>query len=336
MSARLSLFWITLGVALLVVSAGCGRGGARPTGEGLPPVSTSVPGAAASGTGTPSAADTAAASAAATRTGQAQSGQTQPGSSNGSGNGNGSERAAGGTTPVAEPGGGSGNGNPGGGNGAEGAPLHIPAVILNIGSDLQTEYGKVVADVTSECGGTLCVSVSKQGTGYECGSIVTVNGAAITPVTTTDSQGNDFITVPRGANIVINGNALGLENLTCPSEQPAVAVAGDWFTVGKPIGGSGDGGAFAAATAAITTACGDGTSCVSLKVAGGPNLCDVDPQPGVPVNIPVGSSTDIKVLRGGTITLNGNADGSSSNCPSGDSGTSGGTALPSGQADPAP
>lgn len=281
-------------------------------------MSTSVPSAAASGTGTgtPSAADTAAASAAATRTGQAQSGPTQPGQT--------------------QPGSGKGNGNPGGGNGAQGAPLHIPAVILNIGSDLQTEYGKVVADVTSECGGTLCVSVSKQGTGYECGSIVTVNGAAITPVTTTDSQGNDFITVPRGANIVINGNALGLENLACPSEQPAVAVAGDWFSAGKPIGGSGDGGAFAAATAAITTACGDGTSCVSLKVTGGPNLCDVDPQPGVPANIPVGGSTDIKVLRGGTITLNGNADGSFSNCPSGDSGTPGGTALPSGQADPAP
>ena len=295
MPTRMRLFWITLAAALLAACAGCGKGGIVPAGEGAPPANTFTPGAATSSTAIQaSATDTATATAAAPQTGHAQ---------------------------------------PGGGGGAQGAPLHIPAVILNIGSDLQTEYDMVVSDVTTECGGTLCVSVSKEGTGYECGSTVTVNGAQITPVTTPDNQ---FITVPRGASIVINGNALGQENLPCPSDQPAVTVASDWFSAGKPIGGQGDGGAFDDATAAITTACGDGTSCVSLKVAGGPSLCDVEPQPGVPPDIPAGSSsTDIKVLRGATITLDGNADGSSGNCPS-DSSSSTGGSSPGGQSTPSP
>lgn len=225
----------------------------------------------------------------------------------------------------------------GGGGGAQGAPLHIPAVIINIGKDLQTEYDKVVNDVRTECGGTLCVSVSKEGTGYECGSTVSVNGTQITLEFTTDSQGNQFITVPRGASIVINGNALGLESLPCPSSQPAVAVASDWFSTGKPIGGPGDGGAFDQAAAAIKSACGDGSSCVSLKVAGGPNLCSVEPQQGVPPDKPTGSSsTDIKLLRGETITLDGNADGSFSNCPSDNSSSSGGGGSSGDQSTPSP
>jgi hypothetical protein len=210
-------------------------------------------------------------------------------------------------------------------------------VIINIGKDLQTEYDKVVNDVRTECGGTLCVSVSKEGTGYECGSTVSVNGTQITPEFTTDSQGNQFITVPRGVSIVINGNALGLESLPCPSSQPAVAVASGWFSTGKPIGGPGDGGAFDQAAAAIKSACGDGSSCVSLKVAGGPNLCSVEPQQGVPPDKPTGSSsTDIKLLRGETITLDGNADGSFSNCPSDNSSSSGGGGSSGDQSPPSP
>jgi len=279
MPTRMRLFWITLTAVLLAACAGCTKGGIGPIGEGAPPANTSTPGAATSSVAIQaSATDSTPATPAATQAGQAQ---------------------------------------PGGGSGAQGAPLHIPAVILNIGSDLQTEYDMVVSNVMTECGGTLCVSVSKEGTGYECGSTVTVDGTQVTPDITTDSQGNQLITVPRGASIVINGNALGLENLSCPSDQPAVAVASDWFSAGKPIGGQGDGGAFDDATAAIASACGDGTSCVSLQVTGGPDLCGVEPQPGSPPDIPAGSNdTEIKVLRGGTITLDGNADGSSGTCPS--------------------
>ena len=308
MWTRMSLFWIPLTVVLLAVCVGCGKGGVSPTGEGAPLVNAPSPSAVTSSIATPSgaahttsggAANNTPVTAAATRTRQAQ--------------------------PK------------GGGGGAQGAPLHIPAVIINIGKDLQTEYDKVVNDVRAECGGTLCVSVSKEGTGYECGSTVSVNGTQITPEFTTDSQGNQFITVPRGASIVINGNALGLESLPCPSGQSAVAVASDWFSTGKPIGGPGDGGAFDAATAAIKTACGDGTSCVNLKVAGGPNLCSVEPQQGVPPDIPAGSSsTDIKVLRGDTITLDGNADGSFSNCPSDNSSSSGGGGSSGDQSPPSP
>jgi hypothetical protein len=195
---------------------------------------------------------------------------------------------------------------------------------LNLGADLQTEYDAVSRDVMAECGGTLCVSVSKAGTGRECGYIVSVNGAQMFPATGTDSQGNQIITVPRGASIAVNGNALGAENLPCPSDQPVVAVASDWISLGKPIGGPGDGGAFDGATAAITTACGDGTSCVTVKVAGGPVLCSVDPQPDA------GAGADIALLRGGTITLNGNADGSFTNCPTDNSGSPGGGSPNSG------
>jgi hypothetical protein len=293
MSARMSLFWIALSVALLVACSGCGKGGVSPTGEGAPPV-----------TATPSAtADTTPATAATARTGQAQSGGGGNGNSRGGGSGNS---------------GSGGSGNSGGGGGAQGAPLHIPEIILHIGTDLQTEYDAVFRDVATECGGTLCVSVGKEGTGLECGYTVSVNGAQISPVGGTDSQGNQIITVPRGASIVVNGNALGAETLPCPSDQPVVAVASDWISLGKPIGGPGDGGAFDGVTAAITAACGDGTSCVTVKVAGGPVLCSVDPQPAA------GVGADITLLRGGTITLNGNADGSYTNCPTDNSGSPGG------------
>jgi hypothetical protein len=187
---------------------------------------------------------------------------------------------------------------------------------LNIGEDLQTEYDKVFHDVVTECGGTLCVSVGKAGTGKECDYAVTMNGTPVNVAGGFDSQGSQYITVPRGARIVIDGNALGSPTLPCPSDQPAVAVASYWFSPGKSIGGPGEGGVFDAATAAITSACSDGTSCVSLKVVGGPLLCDADPQPD--------QDGGIEVLRGATITLNGNADGSYNNCPSDSSGSPGG------------
>lgn len=285
MLARTNLFWITLTVVLLAACAGCGKGGVSPTGEGAPLANASSPGTVTSSIATPGgAADTTPVTAAATRTRQAQ--------------------------PQ--------------GGGAQGAPLHIPAVIIHIGSDLQKEYDKVVNDVKNECGGTLCVSVSEKGTGLECDSTVSVNGTRINPEFTTDSQGNQFITVPRGASIVIDGNAFGqaLPFLACPSDKPGVTVASDWSSTGKLIGGPGGGGAFDQATAAIKTACGDGTSCVSLKVAGGPTLCNVELQQGE------NSGSGIKILRGGTITLDGNADGSSSNCPSDNSSSSGGGGSP--------
>ena len=278
MSARMSLSWITLAVALLVACSGCGKGGASPTGEGAPPV-----------TATPSAtADTTSGTAAASGTGQAQSGG----------------------------GGGSGNSG-GGGGGAQGAPLHIPAIILNIGEDLQTEYDKVFHDVVTKCGGTLCVSVGKAGTGKECDYAVTMNGTPVKVDGGFDSQGSQYITVPRGARIVIDGNALGSPAQPCPSDQPAVAVASSWISYpGNSIGGPGDGGVSDAATAAITRACGDGTSCVHLKVIGGPLLCAVDPSPD--------QDGSITVLRGATITLNGNVDGlDNNNCPSDSSGSPG-------------
>src|SRR5215469_9401551 len=114
MSERMSRCWITLTVVLLVACSGCGKGGASPTGEGAPPV-----------TATPSAnADTTPATAVATGTGQAQLG------------------------------GGGGSGNSGGGGGAQGAPLHIPSIIIQLGEDLQTEYNAVVANVVDQCRGT--------------------------------------------------------------------------------------------------------------------------------------------------------------------------------------
>jgi hypothetical protein len=283
MSARMSLSWITLAVALLVACSGCGKGGASPTGEGAPPV-----------TATPSAtAETTSGTAAATGTGQAQSGG----------------------------GGGSGNSG-GGGGGAKGAPLHIPAIILHIGEDLQTEYDKVFHDVVTKCGGTVCVSVGKAGTGKECDYTVTMNGTPVNVAGGAD-QGNQYITVPRGARIVIDGNALGSSTQPCPSDQPAVAVASSWISQpGNSIGKPGDGGVSDAARAAIISACNDGTACVHLKVVGGPLLCAVDPSP---------DQGSITVLRGATITLNGNADGlDNNNCPSDSSGTPGSSTPGSG------
>jgi hypothetical protein len=186
MPARTYQFWITLAVALLV-TCGCDRGGASPTGEGAPP--GTVPSSAA--------ASVAAVSAPAT-------GATT-----------GSQRSSGGGNS----GGGNSGGNSGGG-GAQGAPLQIPAIILQQGDKLQDAYDAVVSDVTSACGGTQCVSVSTAGAGKECNFTVTVNGVTqVDPAPSTDSQGNQFDIVPRGASIVINGNADGSSGNTCPDNS---------------------------------------------------------------------------------------------------------------------
>jgi hypothetical protein len=186
MPARLRQFWITLAVALLVACGGCDLGGASPTGEGAPPVTAPSSGAAASGAAAPGPATDGTAG-------------SPPSSGHASSGGNGS-------------------GNSGGG-GAQGAPLQIPAIILQQGTDLQTEYNAVVSDVTSECGGALCVSVSTAGAGLECDFTVTVNGVTqVDPPPSTDSQGNQVDIVPRGASIVINGNADGSSD-NCPSDN---------------------------------------------------------------------------------------------------------------------
>jgi hypothetical protein len=104
--------------------------------------------------------------------------------------------------------------------------LQIPAIILQQGADLQTEYNTVVSDVTSACGGSLCVSVSTAGAGLECDFAVTVNGVTqVDPPPTTDSQGNQVDTVPRGASIVINGNADGSSG-NCPSSTSGPSGGG--------------------------------------------------------------------------------------------------------------
>jgi hypothetical protein len=73
--------------------------------------------------------------------------------------------------------------------------------------------------VTSACGGALCVSVSTAGAGVECDFTVTVNGVTqVDPPPSTDSQGNQVDIVPRGASIVINGNADG-STPPCPSDN---------------------------------------------------------------------------------------------------------------------
>jgi hypothetical protein len=304
MLARISLSWITFTVVLLVACSGCGNGGVSTTGGGASPV-----------TGTASAtADTAPATPA-TVTGQAQSG-------GGGGNGN--------------SGGGGGSGSSGGGGGAQGAPLHIPSIIIQEGADLQTEYNAVVANVVTQCGGTLCVSVSKEGIGSECGATIRMNGTPVPGGGGTDSQGNQIITVPQGASIVLDGNAFGDPSLQCPSDQSAVTVFTGWFSPGKLIGGKGDGGAYDQAAAAITNACSGGSSCVTLNVSGGPNLCNVESQPGRPSSFSTGVTTDIEVLAGGTITLDGNADGTFNNCPSGNSGTPDGSSQPGDQSTPPP
>jgi hypothetical protein len=330
MSTRMSLFWITLTVVLLACS-GCGKGGASPTGEGAPPVTAT----------TSATADTTPAAAAATGTGQAQSGggggSGNSGGGGGSGNsgGGGGSGNSGGGGGSGNSGGGGGSGNSGGGGGAQGAPLHIPSIIIQLGEDLQTEYNAVVANVVDQCRGTLCVSVSKAGTGKECGYTETMNGTPVTGDGGIDSQGNQFITVPRGASIVIEGNAFGDPSLPCPSDVPAVTVFAGWFSQGKTIGEPGDGGARDEATRAIAQACpNDNPSCVNLRVAGGPKLCSVESQPGPTPDIQ--GLTDINVLQGGTITLDGNSDGSSSNCPSDNSSSSGGGGSPGDQSPPSP
>jgi hypothetical protein len=128
------------------------------------------------------------------------------------------EGAPPGNAAQASSGGANQSGNPGGG-GAQGAPLQIPAIILDQGQDLQTEHDKVVSNVTTQCGGTQCVSVSTAGSGVECGFTVTANGVTQTdPSPTNDSQGNQVDVVPRGASIVINGNADGSSG-NCPSSN---------------------------------------------------------------------------------------------------------------------
>jgi hypothetical protein len=133
----------------------------------------------------------------------------------------GSQRSSGGGNSG---GGNSGGGNSGGGNsgggGAQGAPLQIPAVILHQGDILQDAYDAVVSNVTSACGGTQCVSVSTAGAGKECNFTVTVNGVTqVNPAPSTDSHGDQFDIVPRGASIVINGNAGGTSDNPCPDNS---------------------------------------------------------------------------------------------------------------------
>jgi hypothetical protein len=213
MSARMSLLWITLTVVLLAC-AGCGKGGASPTGDGAPPV-----------TATPSAtADTTPATAVATGTGQAQSGGGS-GSGNSGGGGSGSGNSGGGGSGSGNSGGGgSGSGNSGGGGGAQGAPLHIPSIIIHQGEDLEPEYNAVVASVMDQCGGTMCVSVTKKGTGVICDYAITMNGKPLTGGAT-DAQG-DF-TVPRGASIEIDGNADGSSGKPgCPSDDSSSSGGG--------------------------------------------------------------------------------------------------------------
>jgi hypothetical protein len=222
MPARIRQIWITLAAALLVTCGGCDLGGASPTGEGAPPGAVLSSAAAAS---------VAAASGPAT--------DATAGSKPSSGGGNGSGNSGGGNSGGGNGGGNSGGGNSGGGNGggnsgggnsgggAQGAPLQIPAIILQQGTDLQAEYNAVVSDVTSECGGAQCVSVSTAGAGLECNFTVTVNGVIqVDPPPSTDSQGNQIDIVPRGASIVINGNADGSSDNNCPSDNSGSSGGG--------------------------------------------------------------------------------------------------------------
>ena len=214
MPARIRQFWITLAAALLVACGGCDLGGASPAGEGAPPGAVASSAAAAS---------VAAASGPAT---DAAAG-SQPSSGGGNGRGNpGGGNSGGGNGRGNSAGGNSGGGNSGGG-GAQGAPLQIPAIILQQGADLQTEYNAVVSDVTSACGGAQCVSVSTAGAGLECNFTVTVNGVIqVDPPPSTDSQGNQVDIVPRGATIVINGNADGSSDNNCPSDNSGSSGGG--------------------------------------------------------------------------------------------------------------
>ena len=70
------------------------------------------------------------------------------------GGGNSSGGNGGGNSGSGNSSGGNSSGGNSGGGGAQGAPLQIPAIILQQGTDLQTEYNAVVSDVTSACGGT--------------------------------------------------------------------------------------------------------------------------------------------------------------------------------------
>jgi len=203
MSARTYQFWITLAAALLV-TCGCDRGGASPTGEGAPP-------------GAVLSSDAAASVAAASGPATAATAGSQ--SSLGGGNSGGGNSGGGNSGGGNSGGGNSGGGNSGGG-GAQGAPLQIPAVILHQGDILQDAYNAVVSNVTSACGGTQCVSVSTAGAGKECNFTVTVNGVTqVSPAPSTDSQGEQFDIVPRGASIVINGNADGTSDNPCPDNS---------------------------------------------------------------------------------------------------------------------
>jgi hypothetical protein len=210
MPARIRQFWITLAAALLVACGGCDLGGASPTGEGAPPGAVASSAAAAS---------VAAASGPAT--------DAAAGSQPSSGGGNGRGNSAGGNSGGGNSGGGNSGGGNSGGGGAQGAPLQIPAIILQQGADLQTEYNAVVSDVTSACGGAQCVSVSTAGAGLECNFTVTVNGVIqVDPPPSTDSQGNQVDIVPRGATIVINGNADGSSDNNCPSDNSGSSGGG--------------------------------------------------------------------------------------------------------------
>jgi hypothetical protein len=239
---RIRQLWITLAAALLVACAGCDLGGASPAGGGAPPGAVRASAAAVSIAAASGPAPHATAGNRPSSGGGNGGGNSGGGSSGGGNSGGGSSgggKSGGNSGGGSSGGSGSGGGNSGGGGsegssggggsgggGAQGAPLQIPAIILQQGVDLQTEYNAVVSDVTSACGGTQCVSVSTAGAGVECNFTVTVNGATqVDPPPSTDSQGNQVDVVPRGASIVINGNADGSSD-TCPSDNSGSSGGG--------------------------------------------------------------------------------------------------------------
>ncbi|HXT94024.1 MAG TPA: hypothetical protein VN714_32740 [Trebonia sp.] len=297
--------------AFLAALAGCGHGSLGATGADANRAGDLVAASASSGQvhsdggsqGNGSGSGSQGNGAAGTNGGGSTGGGGSRGSGGGSGadgsgtgNGSGSGSGSGGGSGT---GGGKGNGT-GGGNGAYGAPLHIPAIIINQGAVLVDEYAAAITEVKKQCGGTLCVAVEKHGITSVCGGGITVNGVFSSPPL---GQDNTF-TVPRGGTIVINGNDLGDDTLACPSDQPKVEVHADWATqLKQPLST-----VLAQAQSDVAAACG-GAACVNVVVAGGPLLCNTSPQAGN--DPPNGQPPDniIRVLRGGTITLDGNADG---------------------------
>ena len=287
----------------LAALAGCGHGSLGATGADAPGAGDLV---AASGQVHSGSGSTARANhtGSAGSDGSGNSGGGSGSDGSGTGKGSGGAKGSGGVNGSGSgsgkgTGGGTGNG-PGGGNGAYGAPLHIPAIIINQGAPLDDEYAAAITEVKKQCGGALCVAVEKHGITSICGGGIIVNGAFSSPPL---GQDNTF-TVPRGSTIVINGNDLGDDTLACPSDQPKVEVNAAWASqLKQPLSA-----VLPQAQSAVAAACG-GTSCVNVTVAGGPLLCNTSPQAGN--DPPNGQPPDniIRVLRGGTITLDGDSDG---------------------------